>query len=199
MTIVELALVGTLEKRAYKRVNQNPENFEPGTTTTAAGLARRAFQKTFADRSAVIVFTNFKCLPFYFSVTVFSESNPLLTIRVQMAETTVLVEPAVQSGAKGRQLKDLNIKITVYSTWAKLEDDAAFVECPSYTQPDPPSIASTSKSETEHTDIKLAGPPDSPTLAARHFWRQTSIKRRGMVKVITPKLFSKWTGDDLDR
>jgi hypothetical protein len=53
LTIVELALVGTLEKHAYKRVNQQPpEYFEP-QSTTAAGLARRAFQKTFADRSAV--------------------------------------------------------------------------------------------------------------------------------------------------
>jgi hypothetical protein len=68
------------------------------------------------------------------------------------------------------------------------------------TQPDPPSIASTSNPETDPPEMKFSTDvPDSPTMAARAFWRQASIKKRGMVKVITPKLFSKWTGDDLDR
>ncbi|KAI6229648.1 Ligand-gated chloride channel [Aphelenchoides besseyi] len=165
LTIVELAIVGTLEKRSYRRTNnpQPAEYFESGTTTTAANLARLAFQKTFADRSA--------------------------RYRVKRVDSN----NAGNNDGAGSGNTDWK-----KSTWAKLEDDSTFVEC---SQPDPPSV-SISNPETDPSDPSKAHgtmPPDSPTAAARAFWRQTSIKKRGMVKVITPKLFSKWTGDDLDQ
>ncbi|KAI6224380.1 Ligand-gated chloride channel [Aphelenchoides fujianensis] len=170
LTIVELAIVGTLEKHGYRRADpqQRAEYFEPGTTTTAAGLARRAFQKTFADRSAARYRLR----------------------RVDSNNASVNGTGGSGGGGSG----DGEWK---KSTWAKLEDDSTFVECP---QADPPS-ASTSNPETDRSEPPKshALPPDSPTALARAFWKNTSIKRRGMVKVITPKLFSKWTGDDLDR
>lgn len=175
LTIVELALVGTLEKRRTFKNSPDqhpPEYFEPGSTTTAANLARRAFQKTFADRTTVSCLSRWNNRNL-FRDTVFRGLNQVLMLQIIMDVQTT--EEEVQNGERGGD-KFKSVKNSI-STWAKLEDEATFVECPSSTQPDPPSLASTSRSE-DQVDSKLSGPPDSPSAAARTFWKQTTIKRR---------------------
>ncbi|CAD5225337.1 unnamed protein product [Bursaphelenchus okinawaensis] len=149
LTVVELAVVGSLEKR-FKRDFQPVEYFETGNTNK--DLARRAFQKAIGER----------------------QSNPRYRLR--------RIDSNSNTGTASTEWKK--------STWANLED-ATFVECP--------------QTDTGGGDDLIPNSPSARSLPSSRtgarggsFWKK-SFRRKGAVKAVTPKLFDKWSGEDLDR
>jgi hypothetical protein len=159
LSIVELAIVGMLEKEAggysqrkFTDGGSGPHFDPPDYDTDVAStnsFTKKAFQKTFQEKAT--------------------------RHRLQRMESNTAPPTEWHK-----------------SVWAKSEE-TTFVECP---QPDPPS----SRKEPEIEDAEAPSTPSATGTSKPSMWaKRTPGSRRVKVKVEAPRLFSKWTGDDLDR
>uniref|UniRef100_A0AC34FBF0 Neurotransmitter-gated ion-channel ligand-binding domain-containing protein n=1 Tax=Panagrolaimus sp. ES5 TaxID=591445 RepID=A0AC34FBF0_9BILA len=155
LSIVELAMVGALEKKENQVMSmESPEEDEEDT----ASYTRRSFQKK--------------------------------------AEKTKHRLRRMESPSTGStDWKN--------SMWSKLHEGSTFIECP---QPIPPSSTSGGLSP-EAEEPMVPGSPDSQSSKPSAFkfrqsaravmWMKKSIRKKPP-KPQAPKLFDKWSGEDLD-